>query len=339
MCKGMEKMNKKRIAAVFLTFSLLFLSACERSAPEEAETTEHTVTSSVAEATQAYVTVTESITETTVETEPVTEPVTEETTAEQTEPVTEPSTESETEAETETTTKRSVISQIISTIHSTTKPTTAPPPPTTKSMRVSGYTSEQVIDYFLLTALNAENGVSLGRVIKWTDKITVSVTGNYLDKDVELIKKLCAAFNKTDGFPGATVVTDSANADVIMMFAGSAELSRHIENYSILDDGYCGMIPDVSFRLKKAVIGINSGMLNRKKRDSVICEELMQAMGLPNDSTAYKESIFYQKSDSRAWPSAIDWGVFTILYNPGIEPGMNKKEARATARTFVLNGR
>lgn len=214
----------------------------------------------------------------------------------------------------------------------TTEPTTQP---ATKSMRVSGYSKRQIIDYFVLTALNNESGIDIGRVVKWTHRAGVCLVGNYISRDVELIEALCNTLNKISGFPGIYITENADEADIYMMFAGSAELSRTISGFGLLDNGYCGLVWDSSFALSKAVIGIDSGMINRGKRDSVICEEFLQAMGLPNDSDMYWESVFRESSDLVEWPSNLDWGIVTVLYNPGIKPGMNEKQAVEIANLFV----
>ncbi len=214
----------------------------------------------------------------------------------------------------------------------TTEPSTQP---VTKSMRVSGYSKQQIIDYFVLTALNNESGIDIGRVVKWTHRVGVCFVGNYISRDVELVEALCDTLNKISGFPGIYITENADEADIYMMFAGSAELSRTISGFGLLDNGYCGLVWDASFALSKAVIGIDSGMINRGKRDSVICEEFLQAMGLPNDSDMYWESVFRESSDLAEWPSNLDWGIVTVLYNPGIKPGMNEKQAVEVAKLFV----
>ena len=214
----------------------------------------------------------------------------------------------------------------------TTEPSTQP---VTKSMRVSGYSKQQIIDYFVLTALNNESGIDIGRVVKWTHRVGVCFVGNYISRDVELVEALCDTLNKISGFPGIYITENADEADIYMMFAGSAELSRTISGFGLLDNGYCGLVWDAYFALSKAVIGIDSGMINRGKRDSVICEEFLQAMGLPNDSDMYWESVFRESSDLAEWPSNLDWGIVTVLYNPGIKPGMNEKQAVEVAKLFV----
>lgn len=222
------------------------------------------------------------------------------------------------------------------TVVKTTEESTAQP--VTKSMRVSGYSKQNIIDYFVLTALNNESEIDLGRVVKWTHRVGILLMGNYVGRDVELIEALCETLNQISGFPGAYITENAAEADVYMMFAGSAELSRTISGFGLLDNGYCGLVWAPSFALSKAVIGIDSGMINRGKRDSVICEELLQAMGLPNDSDRYWESVFRESSDLVEWPSNLDWGIVTVLYNPGIKPGMNEKQAVEVANLFVKDG-
>ncbi len=325
----MEMTMKKRITALLIcALLLLSLSSCGENGVEPASVT--------IPSTAAVPPEPESVTE-------VYEPVTQEQTTAP-EPVTEQETTTAAatttapgETQAETTTEKQPLLQRLSTLIqlSTTAPKTISPPKTTKSVRVQNYTKKQLMDYFVVTALHNENGLQIGRVIKWKEPVKIYLLGNYLEKDVEKINELCKTLNKIDYFPGISITEDAGEANIYMLFAGSAELSKNIENYGLFDDGYCGFVIDARFNIKKCVIGINSGMVNRRKRDSVISEELLQAMGLPNDSDDYRNSIFHRGSDSLASPSNLDWGLAVILYNPGIEAGMNEREARAVMEKFV----
>ena len=231
------------------------------------------------------------------------------------------------------------VEELITEILSVIKPTeTTTLPPVTQSVRVNGYSQKQLINYFVETAMNSENGINIGRVLKWTKRVSVCVSGNYNNGDLSLIRKLCSSLNSIDGFPGISITDSSSNADVLILFAGRLQLSSLISDFGLLDDGYCGLVWNTSYSLRKAVIGINSTIVNRSRRNSVICEEFLQAMGIPNDSDSYKNSVFYQLSDSVTWPSRLDWGVVSVLYNPGMKPGMTKSEAREVAATFVKSG-
>jgi hypothetical protein len=315
----------KKTAAVILTFTLCVLiagCAVRHQLPENASTRTQTITETV-----------------TVPSTRITEPPTETQTTTVRETHTEIPTEAVTEIQTEPVSEEPTglverITEIISAII----PTTAAPEttvPVTKSVSVNGYSKKQVINYFVETAMNSERGVNLGRVLKWTKPVRVYIGGNSNDRDEELIRSLCATLNTIDGFPGISVTGNSSNADIIILFAGRLQLASLISDFGLFDDGYCGLVWNPSYSLSKAVIGINSSIVSRSKRNSVICEEFLQAMGIPNDSDWYKNSVFYQTSDSVTWPSKLDWGVVSVLYNPGIKPGMTKSQAREVAETFV----
>ena len=319
---------KNRTVAFVLLFLFLFqFSACTVKKNKEDRTEPGSVTSVVSEISKS-----ENKSETTVQYE-TTVAVSEEQTASP-----EQTTETEettTVAEPESNAVEELITEILSAIIPTTSTTV---PLVTKSVKVNGYSQKQLINYFIETATSSENGIKLGRVLKWTKHVNVFVSGNYNNSDLSLIKQLCNTLNGIDGFPGIGITNSSSNADVLIMFAGRLQLASLIGDFGLLDDGYCGLVWNTSYSLRKAVIGINSTIVSRSKRNSVICEEFLQAMGIPNDSYSYKNSIFYQTSDSLTWPSKLDWGVVSILYNPGIRPGMTKSEAREVAATFVKSG-
>lgn len=318
---------KRRIEAGALVLLTVIVCACTRR--ENAD-----VTQPAAEPAASLQATAEAMATAMPQTESVTEPSSEAVT----EPATEPETVTDEPHETTSLTHRDgMIESLLSTVFPTkAKETTTEP--VTKSMRVSGYGKQAVIDYFVLTAMNAERGTSPHRVIKWVKPIKVYLAGHCSDTDKALVQSLCNTLNQIDGFPGISVTDSVTDIDIYMVFEGSVKLSQLIENYELFDDGYCGVVWNGSYEITNAVIGINSGMVNVNKRRSVICEELLQAMGLLNDSYEYKESIFYQASDSVTWPANLDWGLVTVLYNPGMKPGLKESEARAVAESFVKSG-
>ena len=322
-------MNKRLPAVVLLFVFLIWFSACSVKMSKEHSDEIIPVSSSRS--------VSSNIPNTTLL--PTADATKEQTTAEQTAPEIQQSVPVEETTTAAVTQDKNAVEELLTEILSAIKPTeTTTVPVPTQSVRVSGYSQKQLINYFAETALSSENGINLGRVLKWTKRVSVFVSGSYNNSDLSLIKQLCASLNGIDGFPGIYITDSSSNADILIMFAGRLQLSSLISDFGLLDDGYCGLVWSPSYSLRKAVIGINSTIINRTRRNSVICEEFLQAMGIPNDSYTYKNSVFYQSSDSLAWPSKLDWGVVGILYNPGIRPGMTKSEAKETAATFVKSG-
>ena len=318
-------MKNKTVAFVLLFLFLFQFSACTVKKNNKEKTEAYSLTS-VASESSTFRNVTEtSIKDDTTAVISTTKPP-------HTSELTFQTEETTTTVESESNVVEEIITEILSVIKQT---TTTSLPAVTQSVRVNGYSQKQLINYFIETALSSEKGINLGRVLKWTKRVNVYVSGNYNESDLSLIKQLCYALNNIDGFPGIGIINSSSDADILIMFAGRLQLSSLISDFGLLDDGYCGLVWNTSYSLRKAVIGINSTIINRSKRNSVICEEFLQAMGIPNDSNSYKNSIFYQTSDSLSWPSKLDWGVVSILYNPGIKPGMTKSEAREVAASFV----
>ena len=63
-------------------------------------------------------------------------------------------------------------------------------------------------------------------------------------------------------------------------------------------------------------------------RAGVICEEIIQSLGLSNDSYTYPDSIFYQGYSEISWPSELDWTLVELLYHPALRLGMTADEVR-----------
>ena len=76
-------------------------------------------------------------------------------------------------------------------------------------------------------------------------------------------------------------------------------------------------------------------MLMRSERDTVIMEEMIQSLGLANDSPDYEESLFYDGWTTPAEPAAIDWALVKLLYHPSVKVGMPKNEAMQVVRELL----
>ena len=65
-------------------------------------------------------------------------------------------------------------------------------------------------------------------------------------------------------------------------------------------------------------------------RAGVICEEVIQSLGLSYDSYTYPDSLFYQGYSDISWPSELDWKLVELLHHPALRPGMTEEEVRQT---------
>lgn len=196
----------------------------------------------------------------------------------------------------------------------------------------SGYTADEIIDYFCSVALGAEEGEDFNHVIRWSSPTTCYVGGDYTSADIEKLDSLFASLNAVPGFPGIYRVdteTESTlqiyfvdNATMAGMFGGGYEGHVQINWYNASNEVYSGTI-------------YISSELDRNTRDSVIVEETVQSLGLLKDTYDHPESIFYQYGSSVVWPCELDWAVINLLYSDAIRPGMTESDVKTAAASVV----
>lgn len=88
---------------------------------------------------------------------------------------------------------------------------------------------------------------------------------------------------------------------------------------------YFVSLADADGRLKRAFVVVNVERPADQIRHCLL-EELVQAMGLPNDTSAFRPSIFSDHDRLHALTERDQWLV-RALYDRRIQPGMTKKTA------------
>ena len=199
---------------------------------------------------------------------------------------------------------------------------------TTRRISSKGYTYKEIEEYFEEVALHAEYGTNDNLLHKWEEPIVLYVDGNPTAQDVEVLDEIMYRMNAVEGFPGIRETRTEEAANLVIHFADDKEYKK-ITPQNITDntDGFasCWWQDSVIF---KAVIGIRTSMPQRE-RNSVIWEEIVQSMGLQNDSYKYPDSLFYQGYNEVQGPNTLDWLLFEILYHKDMRPGMNRATCAA----------
>ena len=201
-----------------------------------------------------------------------------------------------------------------------------------------GLKKADIVDYYCRVGLTSEftNGNVIDYVRKWQQPIYYTVNGTPNEDDVALIERLVSALNQVDGFPGmypADSEGDSAN--FIMMFLDYDEYKAAslAAVGTELTDGYSS-IWFMGGDITQAEIGVCND-LTRTNKNHVILEEIIQALGLQNDTYDYPESLFYQGYNEPQWPCELDWFLVRFLYHPEITPMMKEPVVRMTAELII----
>lgn len=204
------------------------------------------------------------------------------------------------------------------------------------------YSDQEIIDYFVEVAMSAEYdafGNPSGEtrpIVKWSSPVCWSYSGNYTAEDASLLKCLMDEVNSIEGFPGFVEAEDYFSSNFRMRFAMAEEMDYVQGFYNPEFDGYFTVWWD-NWSIYDAQLYYRAENLEQYYRNPTLCEELLQALGIMNDSYLYPDSLFYQPFNTVQWPADIDWIVLELLYDPAIYPGMSEFECRAALADILAN--
>ena len=196
----------------------------------------------------------------------------------------------------------------------------------------AGYAPSEIINYFCDVALGAEYGETEEVVIRWGEPVRYHIGAGATEADLQQIYSLIDALNKVPGFPGFVPAASAEDAALTVSFVDTAGME------AAAGDSFNGY---VTLRWALDGYGIVSGQiyynteLDQGERNAVIVEELVQSLGLLNDTYDHPESIFYQYHTDTSWPTTLDWAVIQLLYSDGLTPGMDEQAVRAAAEQLV----
>ncbi len=203
-------------------------------------------------------------------------------------------------------------------------------------VRAEGYTAEEVLAYFSEIAFCSEYGGYRGTVCKWEDEINLWIDGEYGEGEIAVIEDLVDRLNEIDGFPGIRYAESEDTANYRLHFVMQGDLADYFGEKASTSSG----MSLFSFRKSTGVIleaeaGVASNITPQNAKASVICEELLQALGLVSDSYAFPESVFYEGYNGSVRPAPIDWALLELLYHETITPGMAYGDAVRAASALL----
>lgn len=193
-------------------------------------------------------------------------------------------------------------------------------------------TTGELLDYFAQVVLNTEYGDSGNPesvlLSRWLSPIYYKMIGNYTEQDKAVIQALAEQLNKIEGFPGIFEAADSQPPNMTLSFLTRQEMPDRLP-YGISNvDGYLTYYwYNDNHEIHHADILYCTDMEDAA-RPGVLCEELIQALGMSNDSFSYPYSLFYEYFSYIRWPSALDWTLIELLYHPDLRTGMTEEDVR-----------
>jgi hypothetical protein len=204
-----------------------------------------------------------------------------------------------------------------------------------------------MVETFDAIVFHAEFGQSIEpRVTKWVSPLQIYLDIRAGDPTLylRLVQAHIADLSGLTGLPMEIVPTpDDANVfmvfdrdDALIQSAADHQptIARHAEE---LGKTLCFGIYSVngSYEIKRAVIGIPTDRATSLgKLPACVVEEMTQVLGLPNDSDEVSPSIFNDRSEDDALTDLDRWLV-RLLYDPSVEPGMDRPTALAQVRSLA----
>ncbi len=189
------------------------------------------------------------------------------------------------------------------------------------------YTADEVFHYFEEVVLSAEysEGKNDRLVQKWVLPIQYSIDGDYTDEDKKIIIDFIDELNSIDGFPKMYLAENNREPCFEMFFMDSDRLSEEMGTAvnNELSDGIAQfwfyLNSDVIFRAK---IGYDNDMSD-SVRTAVLLEEIVNAIGISNDTDEREDSIVYSGYTEVTELSDMDKLILRILYSDSIKCGMD----------------
>lgn len=203
------------------------------------------------------------------------------------------------------------------------------------------YSQQEIIDYLAEVALQSEydingNAGQSNPVVKWMKPIKYYLSGDYTEQDILILSSLMDELNSIDGFPGISAAQQN-EANMTIRFTGSPEMDYvNGGKYDPWFEGYA-TIWWTNWSITESSIFYRSDWVSQFDRNPTICEELIQSLGMLNDSYTHPDSVFYQYYTDIQWPSDLDWLMVELLYDDSLQPGMNEEQCRAALADILQN--
>ena len=213
--------------------------------------------------------------------------------------------------------------------------TEAPTEEPHSELYVPGVSPDEMVAYFNEVVLSMEYSTGEGDaavVQKWERPISYRIDGVPEHRDAELLNAFTKELNQVEGFPGIRAATGLEQNVTISFLHDSDFISQfsHLLNGERADGAAQFWYYNNTNDIYSGRIGYRKDA-SQKTRESVIPEEIVNLLGI-NDTVLRKDSITYQYGNEATQPSAVDWAIIKLLYNPAIKCGMNAAECEVIIR-------
>ena len=211
-------------------------------------------------------------------------------------------------------------------------PSVAESQPVHSQLYIPGVDVEYVVQCFSEVCLDAEYTISgdASLLQKWADPILYTINGDPTEKDLAVLAEFTAWLNTIDGFPGMVEVDSPGIANLRFHFCSRSEM------LDLMGKNYKGLDGAMTFwysndEIYDAIICVRTD-LDQYVRNSVILEEIYNALGPAQDTDLRKDSIIYSGYSEPQSLTEIDELILKLLYHPDMQCGMEADACEAVIR-------
>lgn len=187
-------------------------------------------------------------------------------------------------------------------------------------------------------------GQNSDRVIRWEDGLTIRVVGKVTRLNKKILRRHTDHVKRLTGLPIAFVTHAGQSENVTVAFVPALEMAKLpgvTVDQKMLDllaaprSCYFLVRSNKQGEINQSVIVVNAE-LDTASIYHCLLEELIQSMGLPNDTDILRPSIFSDK-DRLERISRTDEILVRTLYDPRMRVGTDRNNALRIARTIITD--
>lgn len=205
--------------------------------------------------------------------------------------------------------------------------------PKPEKITLQGYNAEQIGDFFCEVVLAAEYSYGSGNqhaLQKWKEPIYYAIYGEAGAEDLLLVADFAAQLNQIEGFPGMYAAENSEQENFKINLLNTKSMMTAVGHIVENEDAHGIALWDY-YTEKNELYNVNiwvSTDIDQKVRNSVLLEEIVNSLGMGNDTELREDSIIYQNYSEPQELSEMDWVLLKLLYDKRMICGMTETDCR-----------
>ncbi len=185
----------------------------------------------------------------------------------------------------------------------------------------------EAMDYLSQIGFGVEYGSTAPVLHKWKQDVTIKVHGWPTDADLQTLEQVVSELNSMLVEIDLELVDKAANLEVY--FSPQSHFSDILPEYVPTNLGFSQVWFDGEGVIQQGRVLIAADGTTQAERTHLIRAQITQSLGLFKHSWEHSDSIFYQGWTTTDKYSPLDEATIRLLYQPQLEPGMNRSQVRS----------